>query len=79
MTFPTRPLRRAEASVYLKEKHGIDRAPATLAKLASIGGGPRFQKANRIPIYPPEFLDEWAVSILSPPLNSTSDPGTEAA
>ena len=79
MTFPIRPLRRSEASGYLKEKWGIDRAPATLAKLASIGGGPRFQKANRIPIYPPEFLDEWAVSILSPPLNSTSDPGEAAA
>ncbi len=78
MTFPNRPLRRSEASVYLKDKHGIDRAPATLAKLASIGGGPRYHKANRIPIYPPDFLDEWAVSILSPPLNSTSDPGTEA-
>ncbi len=79
MTFPIRPLRRSEASEYLKEKWGIDRAPATLAKLASIGGGPRFQKANRIPIYPPEFLDAWAASILSPPLNSTSDPGQAAA
>ncbi len=73
MTFSRRPLRRSEASEYLKEKWGIDRAPATLAKLASIGGGPRYQKANRIPIYPPEFLDEYAVSILSPPLTSTSD------
>ena len=73
MTFPIRPLRRSEASGYLKEKWGIDRAPATLAKYASIGGGPRFLKANRIPIYPPEYLDEYAVSILSPPLTSTSD------
>ena len=75
LTTPTRPLRRAEASKYLKEKHGVDRAPATLAKLASIGGGPRFQRANRIPLYPPVFLDEWVASILSPPLNSTSDTG----
>ncbi len=76
MTTPTRPLRRAEASKYLKEKHGVDRAPATLAKLASIGGGPRFRRANRIPLYPPEFLDDWARSILSPPMTSTSDSGT---
>ena len=33
-------LRRAEASAYLKEKHGIDRAPTTLAKYAVVGGGP---------------------------------------
>ena len=30
-------------------------------------------RANRIPIYPPQFLDEWARSILSPPMRSTSD------
>ena len=75
MTIPTRPLRRTEASRYLKEKWGIDRAPSTLAKLATLGGGPRFQRANRIPLYSPEFLDEWARSILSPPMTSTSDTG----
>ncbi len=75
MTFPPRPLRRAEASEYLKYKWGIDRAPSTLAKLATLGGGPRFRRANRIPLYPPEFLDEWACSILSPPMTSTSDTG----
>ncbi len=78
MTAPTRRLRRTEASEYLKEIWGIDRAPSTLAKLATLGGGPRFRRANRIPLYPPEFLDEWARSILSPPLNSTSDTGETA-
>ncbi len=73
LTTPARRLRRTEASVYLKETWGIDRAPSTLAKLATIGGGPRFEKANRIPLYSPEFLDEWARSILSPPMTSTSD------
>ena len=73
ITTPTRRLRRTEASEYLKERWGIDRAPSTLAKLACIGGGPRFQRANRIPLYAPEFLDEWAQEILSPPMRSTSD------
>jgi len=73
MTTPTRRLRRTEASLYLKDVWGIDRAPSTLAKLATIGGGPKFEKANRIPLYAPEFLDEWAQSILSPPMTSTSD------
>ena len=45
-------LRRAEASAYLKEKHGIDRAPTTLAKYAVVGGGPRFQHVGRLPLYP---------------------------
>ena len=75
MTTPIRRLRRTEASQYLKENWGIDRAPSTLAKLATLGGGPKFEKANRIPLYAPEFLDEWARSILSPPMTSTSDTG----
>ena len=72
-----RRLRRTEASQYLKDEWGIIRAPATLAKLATIGGGPMFERANRIPLYSPEFLDEWARSILSPPMTSTSDSGME--
>jgi hypothetical protein len=71
----TRRLRRTEASQFLKERWGIDRAPSTLAKLATIGGGPKFERANRIPLYAPKFLDEWARSILSPPMTSTSDTG----
>ncbi len=61
-----RPLRRAEASVYLKERHGIDRAAQTLAKLACIGGGPNFRHFGRVPLYSPADLDAWAASLLSP-------------
>ena len=64
--------RRAEASSYLKQNWGISRAPSTLAKLACLGGGPRFQSAGRIPLYPETELDEWARSILSPLKSSTS-------
>ena len=70
-----RRLRRAEASEYLKSRWGIERKPTTLAKLATLGGGPRFEKAGRIPLYRTEFLDEWARSMLSRPLSSTSDGG----
>ncbi len=72
-TPPSRPLRRVEASQYLKSVWGIDRAPTTLAKLAVVGGGPRFQKVGNIPIYPPELLDEWVEELLSPPVGSTSE------
>lgn len=66
-------LRRKQASEYLKETHGIERSPGTLAKLAVIGGGPRFQHAGRIPLYPIYELDSWVESLLSPLKNSTSD------
>lgn len=67
-----RRLRRTEASEYLKDTWGIDRKPSTLAKLAVVGGGPRFEHANRIPLYPVAELDAWAASILSPLKRSTS-------
>jgi hypothetical protein len=60
----------------LKENHGIDRAPATLAKLATIGGSPPFRHAGRFPIYAPDDLDSWAASILSGKKISTSDKGS---
>ncbi len=70
----TKPrLRRAEASAYLLEHHGIERKPSTLAKLACIGGSPAFQKANRIPYYSPSDLDAWAESVLSEKVRSTSE------
>ena len=68
-----RRLRRPEASAYLKERWGIDRKPSTLAKLACLGGGPRFEHAGRFPLYPEPELDAWALSILSPLKSSTSD------
>ncbi len=71
---PTR-IRRSEASAYLKEKWGISRNPATLAKLACIGGGPKFQHVGRVPLYPCEELDLWAEAMLSPLKSSTTDLG----
>jgi hypothetical protein len=46
-------LRRKQASAYLLEKYGIPRAPGTLAKLASTGGGPPFS--------PPGLGDHLAI------------------
>lgn len=66
-------LRRKEAARYLKELHGISRTPGTLAKLAVIGGGPKFQHDGRIPLYPTQELDKWVEEQLSPLKSSTSD------
>ena len=68
-----RRLRRTEASTYLLDHWGISRKPSTLAKLAVIGGGPRFRVAGRFPLYEPDDLDEFAESILSPPVRRTSE------
>jgi hypothetical protein len=70
-------LNRKEASAYLKEAHGITRAPSTLAKLASNGGGPNFRKAGKTPLYPISELDLWAQQILSPLMASTSTKAAE--
>lgn len=65
---------RNDASAYLKERHGISRTAGTLAKLAVIGGGPKFRKIGaRQVIYDVVELDAWASSILSEPLCSTSE------
>jgi hypothetical protein len=66
-------LRRKAASDYLRETHGLERAPSTLAKLAVIGGGPTFRRAGRVPLYATDDLDEWVASKLSPPMRSTSE------
>ena len=70
---PHRFLRRKAASKYLREVHGVDRAPSTLAKYAVLGGGPVFQRIGRDPVYTPVNLDEWVASKLSGPMRSTSD------
>ncbi len=68
-----RRLRRSEATTYLLETHGICRAVGTLAKLAVVGGGPRFRVAGRTPLHTTDDLDAWVESILSPPVRSTSE------
>lgn len=75
---PNRRLRRAEASAYLKATWGVDCSPRTLAKYATLGGGPRFQHAGRFPLYMPAELDAWATARLSGLKISTADPGRAA-
>jgi hypothetical protein len=73
MTNHCKNLRRKAAAEYLEEKHGIVRAPSTLAKLAVVGGGPTFRRDGRIPLYRTDDLDDWAESRLSAPMRFTSD------
>lgn len=71
-------LRRWEASQYLELVHGLRVAPSTLAKLACIGGGPIYRKAQRTPLYERSELDSWVESRLGPPQRSSSDAEAQA-
>lgn len=70
-------LRRSEASDYLRIMHGVVVARDTLARYAWEGGGPLFQKVGRVPLYPIEELDAWALQRLGRLRRSTSDKGEE--
>lgn len=65
-------LRRDKAAAYLKERYGFG-TTETLAKLACVGGGPRYRKLGRFPVYIASDLDEWAESRLSDPVCSTAE------
>lgn len=65
-------LRRKEASAYLNNTFGIPCAVATLAKLATVGGGPSITYFGRIPLYAVEDLDSWAARKLGEPVGSTA-------
>ena len=66
-----RYLRRGAAGEYLKTKFGFGSA-RSLAKLATMGGGPVYRRAGRLIIYLPADLDEWATAKISEPQSSTS-------
>jgi len=62
---------RKAAASYLSGK-GIGVSHHTLAKYASIGGGPKFFYFGKKPLYKAEDLDLWVLSRLSKPCHSTS-------
>jgi hypothetical protein len=70
-------LDRRQAAEFLSDQ-GYRTAPATLAKLASIGGGPIFESFGRKPLYRQADLLAWAVARTSGPRRSTSDPGPKS-
>lgn len=70
-------LRRSEAAEYLQQQYGLF-TTQTLAKLATIGGGPLFIKLGRFPLYRREDLDTWANDKMSKPVRSTSELNCES-
>ena len=72
-------MRCKEASQYLLDVHGVSLSPATLAKLATIGGSPPFWKDGPFPVYGREQLDQFAAKRLGELRSSTSSTGTGRA
>ncbi len=65
-------LRRNQAAEHLQKQYGAYTAD-TLAKLACVGGGPKFKKIGPYPLYTTEDLDEWAEARMSRVVSSTSE------
>ena len=67
-----RRLNRREAAQWLTDR-GFRTAEASLAKLATIGGGPAYEKFGRKPLYTERGLLAWVASKTTGPLRSSSD------
>lgn len=65
-------LRRSEAAAFLQQHYGAY-TTATLARLAVQGGGPRWIKFGRFPLYSPDDLISWAESRMSKKVQTTSE------
>jgi hypothetical protein len=74
VTYVETNLDRRQAAQFLTDR-GYRTAPATLAKLACIGGGPTFRSFGRKPLYREDDLVAWAEGKTTGPRRSTSDPG----
>ena len=66
-------LRRSAASDYIKCKWGLSYKSNTLAKLATVGGGPPYELFGRWPVYREAELDKWVEGRLTELKASTSD------
>jgi hypothetical protein len=77
-TASDRRLSRREAAQFLAD-NGYPVAATTLAKYASIGGGPIFESFGRKPLYRSDDLLAWARGKSTGPRRSTSDTGARPA
>ncbi len=69
----TKYFTRKETAEYLSKTLGLPTSPKTLAKLATIGGGPEYQRfGNRRVVYTLTSITKWAQAKLSKPIFNTS-------
>ena len=65
-------LTRPEAAQHLTER-GLPITKNTLQKMATVGGGPPYQRFGNRAVYTPDNLDSWVEQKLSAPRRSTSE------
>ena len=71
-------MNRREASLYLRERHGIQASAPTLANFVCHGGGPAYRRqGGRLVIYERADLDIWAETRLSRKVHSTAELSVE--
>ena len=63
---PSKYIRRVDAARYIKEQ-GLPCEVSTLAKYASMGGGPSYKKYGNVPVYTHADLDDWIESRMRSP------------
>jgi hypothetical protein len=66
------------ASDFLKSL-GIPRSPQTMRKDRCVGGGPKFVRFGAQIFYRADWLQEWVLTRMSPPMTSTSQAAETAA
>jgi len=76
---PSKYMNRKAASAYLLSNWGLTRSVNYLEKLAVVGGGPAFRKAERGTLYTGEELDAPASDLIGPRVQSTSELPRRAA
>lgn len=65
-------LSRADAAAYVQSRWGAKCSRSFLAKMACLGGGPRFVKIGRSAVYSRPDLDAWCRSRMSAPASKAS-------
>jgi hypothetical protein len=66
-------LRRDAAAQYIRDQFSIPCSARTLAKFASIGGGPAYRYSGRFPIYDVADLTAWAKQKIGPRVSSATE------
>jgi hypothetical protein len=66
-------LTRRQAVEHIVKQHRVPMTPQKLARLASKGGGPRYRKFGKKPLYDPPSLDDWVIQEFSKEVTSTAE------
>jgi hypothetical protein len=69
----SKPLRRDDAAKFVRENFSIPCSARTLAKFASIGGGPLYRYSGRFPVYDVADLKAWATGKVGPRVSSATE------